>query len=54
MKKIEFGFHWGIQSIPSKEIFEYEDDVTDEEIQQDFEDWIWNEIGDRVWMEEVE
>lgn len=53
MKKIEFGFHWGIQFSPSKEIFEYEDDVTDEEINADFEDWIWNEIQDKVWWEEV-
>lgn len=54
MKKIKFGFHWGVQFQPSTEVFEYEDDVTEQEIEQDFEEWIWNEIADRVWMEEIE
>lgn len=28
-----------------QEEFEFEDGTTDEEIQKEFEEWIWNEIG---------
>ena len=31
----------------SKEEFEFEDDVTEEEIEDEFKEWVWNEIGDR-------
>lgn len=30
-----------------QEVFEFEDDSTEEEIRQEFSEWVWNEIGDR-------
>jgi len=53
MRKIEFSFSWGWNDY-SKEIFEYEDDVTQEEIDNDYEEWLWNLIGDRCCTIEVE
>lgn len=36
-----------------KEIAEYDYDVKDEEIQRDFEEWVWSIIGDKfTWYEE--
>jgi hypothetical protein len=29
-----------------KEEVEFPDDVTDEEIREEFEEWVWNEVGD--------
>ena len=29
-----------------EEEFEFEDDATDDDIQEEFEQWVWNEIGD--------
>jgi len=30
-----------------KEEFEFTDDTTEEEIQEEFEAWVWQEVGDR-------
>jgi len=38
-----------------KEEFEFEDDVTDEIIRGAFEDWVWEQIGDRFsWYKKEE
>ena len=38
-----------------KEEFEFEDDVTDEFIREVFEDWVWEQIGDRFgWYKKEE
>jgi hypothetical protein len=29
-----------------KEEFEFEDDVTEDDIQDEFEDWVWDAVGD--------
>jgi uncharacterized protein YycO len=29
-----------------EEEFEFEDDATDEEIDKEFVDWVWQEVGD--------
>ena len=29
-----------------QEEIEFEDDVTEEEIEDEFKEWVWNEIGD--------
>ena len=30
-----------------KEEVEFEDDVTDEEIEDAYEDWVWEQVGDK-------
>lgn len=51
MKTVVFEYEKGWNDI-EKEEMEYENDATDEEIQEDFEEWIWNIIGDRCnWYE---
>jgi hypothetical protein len=45
VKTIIFKHYRGWNDVIEEE-FEYEEDVTDEQINKDFEDWIWNEIGD--------
>jgi hypothetical protein len=36
-----------------KEIREFEDDATGDDIQEEFEEWVWEFIADRVaWYEE--
>ena len=38
-----------------KEIMEFEDSTTDEEISKAFEDWVWQEVGDYFsWYREGE
>lgn len=51
MKKIVFSYSKGWNDLFEEE-FEYEDDVTDQEIDEHFEEWIWEQIGDRChWYE---
>jgi hypothetical protein len=45
LKTIIFTYSRGWNDVIEEE-FEYEEDVTEEEIQKDFEEWVWNEIGD--------
>jgi hypothetical protein len=36
-----------------EEIFEFEDDVTDEEIEKVYVDWVWEQVNDHFcWYEE--
>jgi hypothetical protein len=53
VKKIKFEFSegWGQTT---EEIFEFEDDITDEEIESEYETWLWNLIGDKCHWEEVD
>jgi len=30
-----------------EEEFEFDDNVTDKEIQEEYENWVWQEVGDR-------
>ncbi len=30
-----------------EEIIEYDDETTDKEIQEDFEVWVWEKVGDK-------
>lgn len=32
-----------------EEEIEYEDDITEEEIQSDYETWVWQEVGDNYY-----
>ena len=35
------------------EEFEFEDGTTDKEIEEEYKEWVWNEIGDRFgWRKE--
>ena len=31
---------------PYKEEYEFDDNVTDKEIEEEWKQWVWNEIGD--------
>lgn len=53
MKKIKFEFLEGWNQT-TEEIFEFEDDITDEEIELEYELWLWNLIGDKCNWEEVD
>lgn len=48
MKKVEFYLGIGYVGADYKEILEFEDDTTDEEIEECFKDWSDNYI-DRGW-----
>lgn len=48
----EFQDGYGEQNL-NKETVEFEDDTTDDEIQEEFEEWVWQFIGDNVcWNKE--
>lgn len=55
MRKIQFEYQkgWGEHN-KIKEIVEFEDDVTEDEIEKEFQDWVWGFVGDYVCWEEVE
>ena len=42
--KVEFTLSTGFAAARRIEIFDYDDDVTDEELDEDWKDWIWNYI----------
>lgn len=52
MKNIKFAMETDLVGCGSEEIFEFDDDVTDEEIEEELKDWVWNQID--AWYEEVE
>ncbi|ABF22599.1 unknown [Lactococcus phage Q54] len=43
MKKVIFGFNNSF-NIPVLEVFEFEDDATEQEINKEFEKWLFNEL----------
>ncbi len=54
MKKITFSHSYGHGEYNKvKETVEFDDDVTQKVIQEEFEAWVWERIGDTVgWYEE--
>lgn len=53
MKKYLFSYNRGWNDV-IEEVFEYDYDVSEEEINNDFQDWIWDLIGDGCHWEEIE
>lgn len=52
MKKIEFRYDRGIVGCETiTKICFYDDDITEEEIQEDFEEWLFDKIYDFGWEE---
>ncbi|ADM73626.1 hypothetical protein LaPh949_gp068 [Lactococcus phage 949] len=43
MKKVKFEFNDSYQ-IPVTEVFEFEDETTEEEIEKEFREWFFNEL----------
>lgn len=52
MKKVHFHLGCGIAGADHDEIFEYEDDVSGEEINEDLEDWCCNILDKSWWIED--
>lgn len=51
MKTIVFSYSRGWNDTEEEE-FKYKDDVTEDEISKDYEEWVWNIIGDNCgWYE---
>lgn len=53
MKTIIFSHQYGFgkHNCHTEEI-EYDDDIEEKQIQSDYEDWVWNRIGDNfTWYE---
>lgn len=46
MIKVEFSKYVSFNSV-EKIIYEFEDDITDEEIQKEFESWVWEDVVDK-------
>ena len=58
IKGFEISFLWEVKKMITiifrcsetkkeyEEEFEFDDNVTDEEIEEEFKEWVWNEIGD--------
>ena len=42
--KVTFTLSIGYANASRREVLEYEDDVTDEELDKDWQDWAWNYI----------
>lgn len=53
MRKIEFEYVKGWNN-SLKEIVEFKDDATEEYIQEEFSNWVWEQVGDYVSWCEVE
>ncbi|WP_179123895.1 hypothetical protein [Paraliobacillus ryukyuensis] len=53
MRSVIFRFQrgWGDEIT---EEFEYEEETTDDEIEEDFKDWIWEFIGDNCSWDDKE
>ncbi|OPG98376.1 hypothetical protein B2I21_08480 [Chryseobacterium mucoviscidosis] len=55
MKRIVFSRNKGVGYSTQKEVFEFEDDVTEEEIRAAYVDWVWEEVNDEfTWYIEGE
>lgn len=53
MRTVVFRHVPGIGHRPYEVTMEFEDDATDEEIQKEYVDWVWEQIGDQfTWYEE--
>lgn len=51
MKKVHFYLSTGIAASSYEEIIEVEDDLSEETIQEMFDDWIWNLLTVNWWYE---
>ena len=52
--KVKFEFQWGFNQI-EEEIFEFDDDITEEEIEEKYQFWLWESvIGDKVGWKIIE
>ena len=55
MKKVQFVHHFGDEEYEKDvETIEFPDNTTDEEIQGEFEQFVWEKIGDDFYWEEEE
>ena len=52
MKKIKFAMQMDLVKCEREEVFEFEDDVTDEELEEELKEWAWNWMD--IWYEEVD
>ena len=42
--KVKFSLSIGLAGCSREDIIDYEDDITDEELQEDYEEWVWRRI----------
>jgi hypothetical protein len=49
--KVTFYYGIGFANASHEETFDYEDDVTDQELQQDFDDWVSNFVDGGFYRE---
>lgn len=52
MKKIKFAIGIGLFGCTKEGVYEYPDDVTEEQLEDDFKDWVYEHLD--AWYEEVE
>lgn len=51
MKKIKFAVGIGLFGCMKEGVYEYPDDVTEEQLEDDFKDWVYDHLD--AWYEEV-
>ncbi len=51
--KVTFTLSIGYANAQRKEVFEYEDDVSDKELEQNWQAWVWNYIDGGFEREEA-
>ncbi|MCY9593738.1 hypothetical protein [Paenibacillus chitinolyticus] len=51
MRKIIFNWYLALGNT-EREVVEFKDDTTEEEIEKAFDDWVWDRIGSDFWREE--
>lgn len=44
MKRVEFTLSIGFVTGKHRKVMEFDDDITDEEIEQEYNEWMWNYI----------
>lgn len=55
MKRIVFSRNRGVGYQTYTETIEFDNDVTEEEINEAYKEWVWEEVGDEfTWYEEGE
>ena len=55
MKKVRFIHHYGYgENEKDVETIEFPDNITDKEIQEEFDQFVWEKIGDDFYWEEEE
>lgn len=51
MKKIKFAIGIGLVGCTQERVYEYPDNVTEEQLEDDFKDWVYDHLD--AWYEEV-